>query len=85
MSGDEGTVLNDVSEGPDEELATEVNDGIERLFVHSFQGFVVVEAKVTGVDDVLCVESLGHGIDLREFACTYGSDRAVEIGKGGGL
>jgi hypothetical protein len=49
------------------------------LFVHPFQGLGVVEAKVTSVNDELSVESLCHGIDLREFACTRASDRVKGV------
>jgi len=82
VSGDEGTILNDVSEGSSK---LGMGNGWEQfwngmgLFVHSVQGLVVVEAKVPCVDDALCVESVSHGIDLGQFACMNPSDRALQI------
>jgi len=50
------------------------------LFVHSVQGFVVIEAKVPCVDDILCIESVSHGIDLGEFAFMHASDGTFQEG-----
>lgn len=41
--------------------------GESLLFIHSVQRFVVVETEIACVNDVLDIESFGHGIDERKF------------------